>query len=67
MRSTLDRFLPCRLEDRCLIVGRSNIKELGRMNKTKKVFSVKKKNTLHDIGNKLYIGDYPFNPISTGL
>ena len=27
------------------------------MNKTKTVFSFKKKNTLHDTGNKLYIGD----------
>ena len=29
------------------------------MNKTKRVFSFKKKNTVHDTGNKLYIGDYP--------
>ena len=28
------------------------------MNKTKGVFSFKKKNTVHNTGNKLYIGDY---------
>ena len=27
------------------------------MNMTKRVFSFKKKNTVHDTGNKLYIGD----------
>ena len=29
------------------------------MNKTKRVFSFKKKNTVHDTGNKFYIGDCP--------
>ena len=37
------------------------------MNKTKRIFSFKKKNTVPNTENKLYIGDYPLNPTRTGL
>ena len=61
VRSTLDRFSPCCWKISTLPLVNSVSKELGRMNKTKRVFSFefKKKNTVHDTENKLCIGDYP--------
>ena len=60
MKSTLDRFLPyCRKISTLSLVDLMQ-KELGRVNKTKIVFSFKKKDTVHDTRNKLYIGDSPY-------
>ena len=55
MRSTLDRFLPYRWKISTLSLVDAISKELGRINKTKTVFSFKKKNTVHHTENKLYI------------
>ena len=60
MRPTLDSFLPYCWKISTLSLADSVSKELGRMNKTKTVFSFKKKNTVHDTGNKLYIDGNPF-------
>ena len=55
MRFTLDRFLRYCWKISTLSLVDSISKELGKMNK--KVFSFKKKNKVHDTGNKLYIAD----------
>ena len=59
MRSTLDRFLPYFWKISTFSLVDAISKELDRMIKTKRVFSFKKNNTVHDTGNKLYIGHYP--------
>ena len=55
----MDRFLPYCWKISTLSLVDSIQKELARMNKTKRVLSFKKRNTVHDTGNKLHIGDYP--------
>ena len=55
----MDRFLPYCWKISTLLLVDLIWKELGRVNKTKRVFSFKRKNTVHDTGNKLYIGDSP--------
>ena len=52
MRSTLDRYLLYCWKISTLSLVASISKELGGMNKTKRVFSFKKKNTVHDAGNE---------------
>ena len=66
MRSTLDRFLPYYWKINTLSLVDLMQKELGRMNYSKRVFSFKKKNGVHEKGNKIYIDDFPLKiPVET--